>query len=67
MTLLVKDANTTTQPLSTQLDMASNLVPVHTPAPLVGTVATPVSATNPMPVINAAGAPAVDGRRATLA
>lgn len=61
MTLVVKDANSQPQNLSTQVDAFGNLVPVHTPAALVGTVATPVSATNPMPVINAAGAVAVDG------
>ena len=36
MTLLVKDANTTTQPISTQPDVAGNLVPVHAPASMVG-------------------------------
>jgi hypothetical protein len=61
VTLLVKDANTTIQSLSTSLDYAGNLVPVHAPAALVAGVATPVSAVAPLPVINSAGSPAVDG------
>lgn len=61
MTLLVKDANTVTQPISTQTDVQGNLVPVNVPASVVGTVATPVSAAAPLPVINAAGSIAVDG------
>jgi hypothetical protein len=61
LTLLVKDANTTIQPISTQADIAGNLVPVHTPAAIAGGVATPVGPTAPLPVINAAGAPAIDG------
>ena len=61
MTLLVKDANTTTQPISTQTDIAGNLVPVHTPATVVGGFATPVGPTTPLPVINTSGAPATDG------
>lgn len=61
MTLLIKDANTQTQPLSTQVDAAANLVPVHAPASVAGGVATPVSAASPLPVINTAGAVAVDG------
>jgi hypothetical protein len=61
MTLLVKDANTQVQSLSTQSDAATNLVPVHAPAALVGGIAVPASATTPIPVINAAGAAAVDG------
>ena len=32
MTLLVKDANTTIQPLATEVDGNGNLVPVHAPA-----------------------------------
>ena len=55
MTLLVKDANTTTQPISTQADVAGNLVPVHAPAAVVGGVATPVGPTAPLPVVNTAG------------
>jgi hypothetical protein len=61
LTLLVKDANTTTQSISTQADIAGNLVPVHTPAAIAGGIATPVGPTAPLPVINAAGAAAIDG------
>jgi hypothetical protein len=61
MTLLVKDANTTTQSISTQADIAGNLVPVHAPAAIAGGVATPVGPNAPLPVINAAGAAAIDG------
>lgn len=61
LTLLVKDANTTTQPIATQSDVAGNLVPMHAPSAVVGGIATPVSATAPLPVINTAGAAAVDG------
>lgn len=61
MTLLVKDANTNVQTLSTQLDVAGALVPAHIPSALVGGVAQPASATNPIPVLNTAGAAAVDG------
>ena len=61
MTLLVKDANTATQSISTQADVAGNLVPVHAPATIAGGVATPVGPTAPLPVINAAGNAAVDG------
>jgi len=63
MTLLVKDANTAIQPISTQLDAAANLVPVHVPAsvPAAGGIATPVSTAAPLPVINTAGSVAVDG------
>ena len=61
MTLLVKDANTTTQPISTQADVAGNLVPVHAPAAVIGGVATPVGPTAPLPVVNTAGAAAIDG------
>lgn len=61
MTLLVKDANTTVQALSTGLDGVGNLVPLHMPAAMVGGVATPVSAAAPLPVINTAGSAAVDG------
>jgi len=66
MTLLVKDANTTVQSLSTQSDAQGNLVPVHVPAAVAGGVATPVSAVAPLPVINAAGAPAIDGSGAVV-
>jgi hypothetical protein len=61
MTLLVKDANTAVQSVSTQPDGQGNLAPVHVPAALAGGVATPVSSLTPMPVINTAGAPALDG------
>ena len=61
MTLLVKDANTTTQPISTQPDVAGNLVPVHAPASVVGGIATPVGPTTPLPVINTGGSAAMDG------
>jgi hypothetical protein len=61
MTLLIKDANSTVQPISTQSDVAANLVPVHMPASLVGGVATPVSAANPLPVQVAEGTVAIDG------
>lgn len=67
MTLLVKDANTATQPLSTGVDGSGNLVPVHVPAALIGGVATAVSSTAPLPVINAAGPSAVDGSGTVIA
>ena len=66
MTLLVKDANTTTQSISTQTDIAGNLVPVHAPAAIAGGVATPVGPTAPLPVINAAGSAAIDGSGTVL-
>jgi hypothetical protein len=61
MTLLVKDANTTVQALSTELDGSGNLVPVHAPASVSAGVASPVGPQNPLPVINSAGAAASDG------
>jgi hypothetical protein len=61
VTLLVKDANTTTQPLSTGLDSSGNLVPMHALASIISGVATPVSIAAPLPVINTAGAAAIDG------
>ena len=61
MSLLVKDANTTVQSLSTESDAAGNLVPVHVPAADQGGMAVPVSASAPLPVVNAAGAAASDG------
>src|SRR5271170_6350179 len=61
MTLLVKDANTTVQSLSTELDGSGNLVPVHAPALVSAGVASPVGPQNPLPVINTAGAAASDG------
>jgi hypothetical protein len=66
MTLLVKDANTQIQSLSTQSDAAGNLAPVHAEAALVGGVVVPVSAANPLPVINAAGGAASDGSAAVV-
>lgn len=61
MALLVKDANTTTQSLATASDSSGSLVPVHAPAILVAGVATPVSTITPLPVINSASSPAIDG------
>jgi hypothetical protein len=67
LTLLVKDANTTIQPISTQTDVAGNLVPVHAPAALVGGIATPVGPMAPLPVINTSGASATDGSATVVA
>jgi len=62
MTLLVKDANTTVQSLSTVTDGNGNLVPVHAPAMTNAQgVATPVGPQNPLPVVNTAGSAASDG------
>lgn len=62
MTLFVKDANTTVQPLATEIDGNGNLVPLHAPAATNAQgVATPVGPQNPLPVINTAGAVASDG------
>jgi hypothetical protein len=61
LTLLVKDANSSIQSISTQADIAGNLVPVHTPAAIAGGIATPVGPAAPLPVINAAGSAAIDG------
>src|SRR5258706_10299130 len=62
MTLLVKDANTTVQSLSTVADGNGNLVPVHAPASTSAQgVAAPVGPQNPLPVVNTAGATAIDG------
>ena len=62
MTLLVKDANTTIQSLSTAIDGSGNLVPVHAPATTSAQgVATPVGSQNPLPVVNTAGSAASDG------
>ena len=61
MTLVIKDGNTVPQSISTQTDVAGSLVPVNVPASVVGNVATPASSSTPLPVINAAGAVAVDG------
>lgn len=61
-TLAVKDANTTTQNLGAQQDAPGYLVVEHCPAPLNASgVATPVSPSEPMPVIVRAGSVAVDG------
>ena len=67
MTLLVKDANTTTQPISTQSDVAGNLVPLHAPAAVVGGIAMPVGPTAPLPVINTSGTAATDGSATVVA
>jgi len=62
MTLLVKDANTTVQSLSTVSDAAGNLVPAHAPASTnAQSVAAPVGPQNPLPVINTAANAASDG------
>jgi len=61
MTLLVKDANTTVQPLATVTDATGNLVPLHAPAVTSGGVAAAVAPANPLPVVNTAGAAASDG------
>jgi hypothetical protein len=61
MTLLVKDANTQTQSLSTQSDVAGSLVCLNVPASLVAGVATPNQRSAPLAVMNTAGAAAVDG------
>src|SRR6266700_568422 len=62
MTLFVKDANTTVQPLATAVDGNGNRVPVHAPASTNAQgVSTPVGPQNPLPVINTAGAVASDG------
>ncbi|HEX6443016.1 MAG TPA: hypothetical protein VF007_12565 [Stellaceae bacterium] len=62
MTLLVKDANTTIQPLATEVDGNGNLVPVHAPASTNAQgQASPVGPQNPLPVINTAGNAAGDG------
>jgi hypothetical protein len=65
--LLVKDANTQVQSLSTNVDGTGNLVPVHIPAALIGGVAVPASAMTPLPVVNAAAGPAVDGSGSIMA
>jgi hypothetical protein len=67
LTLLVKDANTTTQSIATQVDVAGNLVPMHAPAAIAGGIATPVGPTAPLPVINSAGAAAIDGSGTVVA
>jgi hypothetical protein len=66
VTLLVKDANTATQSLSTSVDSAGNLVPLHTPAAIAAGIATPASASTPLPMINTAGSAASDGSGAVV-
>src|SRR5262249_40611715 len=61
MTLLVKDANTEIQSLSTQTDVAGSLVCLNVPASVVNGSATPNQRSAPLAVMNAAGAAAVDG------
>ena len=61
MSLAVRDANTVTQNISTQVDAQNNLVPVNTPAVLSNNIAVPISTSSPMPVISTAGAAASDG------
>jgi hypothetical protein len=62
MTLLVKDANTTIQALSTVLDGSGNLVPLHASAVTNPQgVASAAGPQNPLPVVNTAGAAASDG------
>jgi hypothetical protein len=62
MTLLVKDANTSVQSLSTVTDGSGNLVPAHAPASTNAQgIAAPVGPQNPLPVVNTAGNAASDG------
>jgi hypothetical protein len=61
MTLLIKDANTQTQSLSTQSDGAGSLVCLNVPASLVAGVATPNQRSAPLAVMNTAGTAAADG------
>ncbi len=61
MTLVVKDANTTPQPLGTLPTAAGELAVVHTQAASVNGVATPVSIANPLPIMLSGGSPALDG------
>lgn len=61
MPLLVKDATTATQSLSTQADAAGALVPMHVPGTVSGGIIVPASAAAPLPVVNTAGAVASDG------
>ena len=68
MTLLIKDANTSVQSLSTQADGSGNLAPVHSVAAIDAQgVAVPVGAASPLPVINAASAAASDGSSSVAA
>lgn len=59
--LVIKDGNQQQQLLSTQADAGGNLAMVHAPAFVVGSIVLPVSATNPLPVINTTGVVALDG------
>jgi hypothetical protein len=62
MTLLVKDANTSVQSLSTVIDGNGSLVPLHAPAAANAQgVASPVGPQNPLPVVNTAASAASDG------
>ena len=62
MTLLVKDANTSVQSLSTVIDGNGSLVPLHAPATTNAQgVASPVGPQNPLPVVNTAASAASDG------
>jgi hypothetical protein len=62
MPLLVKDANTSVQSLSTVTDGSGNLVPLHAPAVTNAQgVASPAGPQNPLPVVNTAGSAASDG------
>jgi hypothetical protein len=62
MTLIVKDANTTVQSLSTVVDQSANLVPLHAPGSVNASgVAAPVGPQNPLPVVPTTVVPAADG------
>ncbi|MBV9858742.1 MAG: hypothetical protein JO038_01350 [Alphaproteobacteria bacterium] len=62
MTLLVKDANTSVQSLSTVVDGSANLVPVHAPSSVnAAGIAAPIGPQNPLPVVPTTIAPASDG------
>src|SRR6266581_2888944 len=62
MTLLLKDANTTVQALSTAVDGNGSLVPLHASASTNAQgVASPVGPQNPLPVVNTAAIAASDG------
>jgi hypothetical protein len=61
MTLLVKDANTQVQSLSTQSDVAGSLVCLNVPASVIAGIAQPNSRSAPLAVMNTAGAAAADG------
>lgn len=60
--LQVLDADNVVQPLSTTSDGSNNLVTMHAPGVTNSSgVTAPVTATNPLPVVNASGAAAIDG------